>query len=118
MNYGLGHMRMGNNMCYTLGLIVFNLVLGALVMFWFLKIKERNHGLETIAYEMYTDGIHYRIKKHYTNWRGKQTWKWVTWGDGSAIIEGLSEETIKRTLDVIKRINETENHGWRKVEEK
>jgi hypothetical protein len=62
-------------------------------------------------YEIWTDGLTLRVRRHHTNWLGKDKWKWVLeyFGDRDNIadIQNVITNCVKNDM--------VNKHGWRKV---
>lgn len=65
-------------------------------------------------YEIRTDGLTFRIKKHYINWAGTKTWKWIT--DRREDILQLNKIIDVQNIisDCVKE-DMAKKYGWRKI---
>ena len=65
-------------------------------------------------YEIWTDGLKFRIKKHYTNWVGTKTWKWIQDFNGFPM-DHYSIISVQNTIYDCIKLDVAEKYGWRKV---
>jgi len=65
-------------------------------------------------YEIWTDGIKFRIKYHYTNWLGTKTWNWVKDFNGLPM-EHYGIISVQNSISDCIKIDMAKKYGWRKI---
>lgn len=66
------------------------------------------------TYEVCTNGLTFRIIKHYRNWLGIKTWKWVIDSKGF-FVESQEIDDMWREIGKYVGVEMAKKNGWRKV---